>query len=86
MPKKYIYEPKEINALFHEQILKENPTIKNPAEKMRFSTTAERMRLFLAYVNGMGDKGWRLISTYPLLPEGVGGERNYLFEKEIYKK
>ena len=54
----------------------------NPVTKGKMLTDAQRTQMFQDILNDYGEKGWRIVSTSPL----IGGAQYYLFEKEMYKQ
>ena len=81
MPKSYIYEIREQNGLFHEQIVFElDPEGKgniNPIEKGRMLNNAERVAMFQRILNRYGKEGWKFHSSIIF-----AGVVRIVFEKE----
>ena len=85
MPKKYLYEMKELNDLFHTKCTELDPD-NNPVAKARMLTTTERTKMFQDILNDYGARGWRLIGSNPLQASGRDGPLYFIFEKEVYGK
>jgi len=83
MPKKYLYELKEMNDLFNEKCKEVDPN-NNPIAKAQMLTTAERTNMFQDIINDYGARGWRIIASTPLSAGGAGGPFYFIFEKEVY--
>jgi len=85
MPKYFMYEIREQNDLFHEQITIDlaQQGIKNinPVQKARMLPATERLAMFQKILNRYGEIGWKFHSSIMF-----NGEMRVVFEKETYKK
>jgi len=87
MPKKYGYELKELSALFHEQIMLNSPHTVDAKTVEINLTDNERVAMFQQIMNRLGEDGWILVSTAPVM---VGRtqprQQYYAFMKEGYTR
>jgi len=82
MPKKFLYDMKELGDLFQEQLKIKFPEAKDLSAKDRTQTPQERITLFLDILNRYGEDGWELITV--IMAEI--NQRYYIFKKESYAK
>ena len=82
MPKNYIYDEKEINTIWMEEIAEQYPD-EDHIKKFQLTTPEQRRGLFMSFINRMGKKGWRLVNPIAAV---LGDGSYHVFEKEGYGK
>lgn len=81
MTKKFIYDMKEIDDCFNEQLMIEQPNQKNYAEMLRGFNNNQLIALMINFLNRYGEDGWEFLSTI----RGTTEEVFLCFKKEVPK-
>lgn len=79
--KKIIYDMKEIDVCFNEQVMLELPNQANYAELLRGYNNDQLISLMLNFLNRYGEEGWEFISTI----RGTTEQVFLCFKKEVAK-
>ena len=82
MPKNFIYDMKEIDACFNEQVMINLPDQGNYAEVLRSFNNQQLISLMIDFLNRYGKDGWEFISTI----RGRTDEVFLCFKKEVVVK
>ena len=79
--KKIIYDMKEIDDCFNEQVRIEQPDQANYSEILRGYTNPKLISLMINFLNRYGEDGWEFISTI----RGTTDQVFLCFKKEVLK-
>lgn len=82
MPKKFVYDIKEINTIWMEQLLNNFPD-EDIENKFSMTTPQTRIVLFHEFINRMGELGWELVNG---VSSHLGNGAYHIFKKEVYVK